>query len=120
MSNNKCPWCQAKTLVSLPAKADENHASITFFCGSKFTENGEEIDSCKSFGDLIRFHREFYGDSLSEAAKDLGLTKPHLWELEKGKSANPGVKILNKIRKIYHIPAVVLLDSFEINVSEKT
>lgn len=121
MSNKKqCPLCQANELIVWRDKLNNKDVFATVFvCGSKYADEGIQMDACKSFGDLLKFHREFYGESLSQAGKELELTKTHLWELEKGKSANPGVKILNKIRKIYRIPAQVLLDSFLLEIAIK-
>lgn len=45
-----------------------------------------------AFGALIRRHRGAL--SLSEAAKGIGCTKAHLWELETGQSRNPTVRTL--------------------------
>lgn len=47
-----------------------------------------------TLGHRIRHFRERKGLSLSEAAAAIGCTKPHLWDLEKGHSDNPGLKLL--------------------------
>lgn len=45
--------------------------------------------------------RNSRGESLQEAADGVGISKPHLWELESGKSTNPSLEILTKIAKHY-------------------
>jgi len=44
-----------------------------------------------------------YTLSLSKAAKEMGLTKAHLWELEDGRASNPTLKTLLAICRVYDI-----------------
>ena len=37
------------------------------------------------------------GESLQQTADAVGITKTHIWELEKGKSSNPSADLLKKI-----------------------
>lgn len=54
-------------------------------------------------GARIRKLREARGQSLSAAARDLKLTKAHLWELEMGLARNPTLKTLLALCKEYDI-----------------
>ncbi len=68
---------------------------------------------------LLERQRKHLGLSLQEAADQIGCTKPHLHDIEKGKSTNPSALILNGMRKAYGLSAECLLDQFlpqEINV----
>lgn len=41
------------------------------------------------------------GESLQAAADAIGISKPHLWELESEKSTNPSLELLTRIAKHY-------------------
>lgn len=41
------------------------------------------------------------GESLQKAADGIGLSKPHLWELESEKSTNPSLELLTALAKHY-------------------
>ena len=62
------------------------------------------------FGDTIASKRRGMDLSLQQAADLLGTTKPHLWELEKGRTRNPTAFLLNSFRAEYKISAKRLLD----------
>lgn len=53
--------------------------------------------------------RKKKGVSLQIAANDLGITKPHLWQLEIGKSDNPTLKTLLSLSKYYDITVAQLI-----------
>lgn len=52
---------------------------------------------------MIKETREHQGMSLSEAAKLIGCTKSHLWDLERGSSDNPTIKTLAGIACAYDL-----------------
>jgi transcriptional regulator with XRE-family HTH domain len=54
--------------------------------------------------------REKNGLSLQQVADAVGISKAHVWELEKGSSSNPGVELLNKISAFFKVPVAYLLD----------
>lgn len=37
------------------------------------------------------------GDSLQKVADEVGVSKPHIWELERGTSKNPSVTLIKKL-----------------------
>lgn len=76
-------------------------------------ERKHKEDGAASFGDLIEQKRKDLDLSLQKAADRLGITKTHLWELEKGKQFNPGVKLLNAFRQEYSLSAKKLLDALD-------
>ena len=47
--------------------------------------------------------RQHCGETLQKAADEIGISKTHLWELEKGKSCNPCYELLRDIVKHYGI-----------------
>ncbi len=50
------------------------------------------------------------GESLQQAADSLGITKTHIWELEKGKSSNPTAELLKKLADYYKVTVDFLID----------
>lgn len=55
------------------------------------------------FSDAIRQHRERMGLTLQAVANAAGLTKAHVWELEKGKRVNPTVQTLVGLADVYKV-----------------
>jgi transcriptional regulator with XRE-family HTH domain len=53
------------------------------------------------FGNYLKHAREKQSLSLSEAARLIGCTKSHLWDLEQGRSNNPTIKILAALACAY-------------------
>ena len=41
--------------------------------------------------------------SLQAVADAIGVSKPHVWELEKGKTSNPSLDLLKKLAKYYGV-----------------
>lgn len=66
----------------------------------------------ETFPQRIRQWREQRGWSLSQAAKAVGTTKPHLWELENGHTANPTLKLLRGMAKAYGVTVGELIDGY--------
>jgi len=56
-----------------------------------------------SFALMIKDTREHQGHSLSGAAKLIGCSKAHLWDLESGRSLNPTIQTLAGIACAYDI-----------------
>lgn len=46
------------------------------------------------FSKQLKVHRKMAGLSLSMLAKQVGVSKSHLWDLEQGRSANPSLSLL--------------------------
>lgn len=49
------------------------------------------------------------GESLQKAADGIGISKPHLWELESGTSTNPSLDLLTRTAKHYGTTIAYLL-----------
>lgn len=49
---------------------------------------------------MLRANRKI---SLQAVADGLGISKPHVWELEKGKTKNPSLELLKEIAKFYGV-----------------
>ena len=54
--------------------------------------------------------RQKTGQSLQHVADSVGVSKAHIWELETGKSRNPGLDILKKVANHFMVPVPFLLD----------
>lgn len=44
------------------------------------------------------------GSSLQEVGDAVGVSKTHIWALEKGKSENPSMELLKKLAEYYKVP----------------
>jgi len=64
------------------------------------------------YDNILERQRKYKDLSLSEAAKIIGISKPHLFDIEKGNSVNPTAKVLNGFRKLYGLSAECLLELF--------
>jgi len=65
-----------------------------------------------TFGDVIRKKRVAMGLSLAEASAACGISKPHIWQLEVGRTNNPTVKTFKTLCNYYGIDqkkAIVLV-----------
>lgn len=63
----------------------------------------------QSLGTALRAARREFAQSLSDAAKDIGITKSYLWQLEKDKAC-PSLLIARKIAHTYGISIVSMAD----------
>lgn len=50
------------------------------------------------------------GESLQAAASAIGISKTHIWQLEKGTSENPSIELLKKLAEHYSVPVTFLAD----------
>ncbi len=57
----------------------------------------------------LRHLRTSRGESLQQAAAEIGCTKPHLWELESGKSDNPSLRLLRGLAKHYGVTVAQII-----------
>lgn len=48
--------------------------------------------------------RQRAGKSLQEVADILGVSKTHIWSMEKGQSENPSLELLTKLANLYKVP----------------
>jgi transcriptional regulator with XRE-family HTH domain len=53
--------------------------------------------------------RQRAGKSLQEVATAVGVSKTHIWALEKGKSENPSLDLVNKLASLFNVPTDYLL-----------
>ena len=60
-------------------------------------------------GGLLRVLRAKTDLSLAEAAKKLGCTKAHLWDLESGRARNPTMTLLARIVVVYEADPRLLI-----------
>ena len=54
--------------------------------------------------------RQGKGQSLQKVADAVGVSKAHIWELETGKSVNPGLDLLRKLAKHFKVTVAFLSD----------
>jgi transcriptional regulator with XRE-family HTH domain len=50
------------------------------------------------------------GQSLQDVANGVGVSKAHIWELETGKSSNPGLELLRKLAEHFKVTIAFLTD----------
>lgn len=53
-------------------------------------------------GVLLADLRDSAAMSLAKAAKLIGCSKAHLWDLESGRAVNPTIKLLSSIARVYN------------------
>jgi len=51
------------------------------------------------------------GESLQAVATAIGISKTHVWQLEKGNSDNPSMELLKKLAEHFEVPLTYLADS---------
>lgn len=54
--------------------------------------------------------RQKKGQSLQQVADGVGVSKAHIWELEKGTSTNPGMELLTKLANHFMVTVAFLSD----------
>lgn len=50
------------------------------------------------------------GQSLQQVADGVGVSKAHIWELEKGTSTNPGLELIKKLAAHFNVTIAFLTD----------
>lgn len=63
-----------------------------------------------SLGAKLNELRMKKGESLQQTADIVGVTKTHIWELEKGKSSNPSADLLRKLADHFKVTVDYLID----------
>ena len=51
------------------------------------------------------------GQSLQTVATAVGISKTHIWQLEKGNSENPSIELLKKLAEHFEVPMTYLADA---------
>ncbi|MCR4470400.1 helix-turn-helix domain-containing protein [Burkholderia sp. SCN-KJ] len=64
-----------------------------------------------SLGAKLNTLRLRKAESLQATADAVGVTKTHIWELEKGKSANPTAELLARLAAHFEVTVDFLLDT---------
>lgn len=54
--------------------------------------------------------RQKTGQSLQQVADSVGVSKAHIWELERGTSTNPGLELLRKLAEHFNVTIAFLTD----------
>lgn len=50
------------------------------------------------------------GQSLQQVADGVGVSKAHIWELERGTSTNPGLELIKKLAAHFNVTVAFLTD----------
>ena len=66
-----------------------------------------------NFGQRIKYLREARKWSLQYVANHVGLSKAHVWTLERGESDNPGLKTIHAFCHLFKLPASALTETRE-------
>lgn len=72
-------------------------------------DKGDDTGLC--LGELIRTSRDAWGLSLQQLADAAGLSKAHVWDLERSESLNPSVKAITGLATALRIPPVHILNA---------
>jgi transcriptional regulator with XRE-family HTH domain len=67
-----------------------------------------------SIGDKIKLLRARKKESLQQVADAVGVSKAHIWDLERGTSANPGLELLKQLANHFQVTVAYLADDPEI------
>lgn len=70
----------------------------------------QEEENAMSLGAKLNELRLRKGESLQQTADAVGVTKTHVWELEKGKSTNPSAELLRKLASHFQVTTDFLLN----------
>lgn len=62
-----------------------------------------------TIGERIRLLRENAGESLSQAAAHIGTSKPYLWDMERGNTANPTLRMLRGLSAHYGVSVAKII-----------
>lgn len=54
--------------------------------------------------------RQKKGQSLQQVGEAVGVSKAHVWELERGTSSNPGTELLTRLAEHFKVTVAFLLD----------
>src|ERR1700730_14849061 len=63
-----------------------------------------------SIGARLKKLRIRKGETLQQVADAVSASKPHIWELEVGKSKNPSLDLLTSLAQHFNVPISYLLD----------
>jgi len=50
------------------------------------------------------------GESLQKVADSVGVSKAHIWDMERGESSNPSLELLKKISEHFNVTVAYLAD----------
>lgn len=67
-----------------------------------------------SFGERLFDLRQNAKVSLQTVADAIGISKAHVWELEKGHSTNPSFELVQKLAKYFGVTPEVLIGEVEV------
>lgn len=62
-----------------------------------------------AFGARIAELRRTKGESLQHVANAVGVTKTHIWELEKGRTGNPSMAVITALADHFHVSIASLV-----------
>ncbi len=63
-----------------------------------------------SLASKLKELRQKKGQSLQQVADGVGVSKAHIWEMEKGTSTNPGIELLAKLASHFKVTIAFLTD----------
>lgn len=72
-----------------------------------------------SLGERLFELRQKRRDSLQEVADAIGISKAHVWELEKGRSRNPSFDIVQKLADYFGVTPATLTGSAAVPEEEQ-
>ena len=76
----------------------------------KYVKNGRSTDALMtSLASRLMQLRLQSNQSLQDVADNVGVSKAHIWELEKGRAANPAMKLVERLAEHYKVTVAFLI-----------
>jgi transcriptional regulator with XRE-family HTH domain len=82
----------------------------SFRSDATIRENGNTMP----IGDKIKDLRAKKRESLQQVGDAVGVSKAHIWDLERGSSANPSLELLKKLANHFQVTVAYLADDLEV------
>jgi transcriptional regulator with XRE-family HTH domain len=81
--------------------------------GCEETMKNPMTDWNSTFGERIAWLRKSKKESLQDVVDAIGITKSHVWDLEKERSRNPSLNLILGYAKHFRIPAAAFIETKE-------
>jgi transcriptional regulator with XRE-family HTH domain len=73
-------------------------------------ESPPKTGKAMSLSSKLKELRAKNGESLQKVADSVGVSKAHIWDMERGESANPSLELLKKIAEHFNVTVAYLAD----------
>jgi transcriptional regulator with XRE-family HTH domain len=73
------------------------------------SDPAQALREARELGMRVAELRQRRGMSLQDVANRCGVSKPHVWSLETGKSCNPTLAIIKELARCFSVPVLTLI-----------